>query len=449
MGASTLGTFRSNIRVALADTSETFWTSTELDRGTERAERLLSRLIPKKNIVETTITVAVTGETLTIASNTGTIANLPVKYSSETITNPDGTTVEVRDTDYTINYMTGVVTEIGALLADGAYTIAYSVDPKRLDTSTLVTDPVKITRIEYPIGNQPPTYLGSYDVIEDYIILHGDTILTAGRHLRIYYDSQWRLATQTVEGEYPSHLDEAIVLGSTGYALLTKAEKYVQQSITELELVNAAADSMGTPLADINTALDKVATYLETNETTGSADDANSRAILELVKDNIADLRTAIETALDEAANLLVHASTDPSAKYYLTQGDATIPTLNVADNVPENYANYARTSIQIYNSLVAEANIRLSNLRSIIEEAAGWTELGDTFIKEATQRIAEANAWAVQADRYRATSQEYLNIAGRYLASGQSKINEFYALLGVKPELQHTQSSASQATRY
>ena len=166
MGTMTLGTFRSNIRLGLADTGA-FWSSTEIDRAVGKIENLLARLIPKKNIVETTITIDRTAETLTISSDTGTTTYKPIKYDSETITNPDGTTIEVRDTDYTINYMTGVVTEIGTKLADGSYTITYKQDTQRLDISSLVTNPIKITRVEYPVGDIPVTFLSGYDLLED------------------------------------------------------------------------------------------------------------------------------------------------------------------------------------------------------------------------------------------------------------------------------------------
>ena len=441
--AMTLAQFKTNIRLGLSD-SATFWSDAEIARAVERTEYLLDRLIPKKAIVETTITIDRDGETLNIASSAATTTYKPVKYSSETITR-SGTTY-VRDTDYTINYMTGAITEIGSQMPDQSdYAITYKQDTQRLDVSSLIsTNAIKITRVEYPVGDIPPTFLASYDLIEDYIILHKDTTLTEDKHLRIHYDTPWTKAVSGTAGEYPGHLADAIVIGAMGFCLIIKAEKYVQSSITELELVNTAADSMATPLADINDALDKVALYLETNDTTDNAKD-----VLANITDDAAELRTAIETALDESTNLLVHASTDPSAKYYLTQGDDKIITVNVADRVAEKYADYARASIQIYNSLIAEATVRLSNLRSYMEEAAGWTEMGDTFIKEATQRIAEVNGWAIQADRYRATSQEYLNIAGGYLASGQAKINEFYVMLGFKPELQHVSASTAQATRY
>ena len=442
MGSMNLVEYRSDIRTELSD-SATFFSDTEIDRAVEKTEALLARLIPKKNVFEATYDSS-GSETLTIATNTGTLSQIPVKYDSETLVNDGSGETEVRNTDYTINYQTGVVTEIGSLLADGAYTATYTVDPKRIDLTTNIPDPIKITRIEYPVGDQPPTYLGGYDWVFNTIILHGNDLLGDGRNYRIYYDSKWIGATASVDGDYPEHLDDAVVIGAAGQVLIIKAEKYVQSSVTELELVNAAADSMATPLADINVDLDKVALYLETNDTTDNAKD-----VLANISDDINALRTAISTALDLSSTYLTNANTDPSAKFYLTTGDDKIITVNVADNVAENYANYARTSIQIYNSLIAEANIRLSNLRSYIEEAAGWTEMGDTFIKEATQRIAEVNAWSVQADKYRTTSQEYLNIAGRYLASGQAKINEFYVMLGFKPEIRGTQSSSGQASLY
>lgn len=538
MGSMNLVEYRADIRTELSD-SATFFSDAEIDRGVEKTESLLGRLLPKKAVYEATYTATITDEALTIASNTGTLANIPVKYNSEAVV--DGSSVtQIRNTDYTINYMTGVVTEIGALLPDGAYTVTYTVDPKRINLTTPIPDPIKITRIEYPVGDQPPTYLGSFDWIFNTIILHGNDLLSDGRNYRIYYDSKWTGAIVTpdvwvldtvialnevrrpttanatgfyyectvragdfktggteptwgttlggttvddaitwtcisisdADGEYPAHLDDAIIVGASGQTLIFKAEKYVQSAVTELGLVNAAADSMATPLADINTALDKVDThvteagtaltkvalYLETNDTTDNAKD-----VLANITDDAAELRTAIETALDKSSTYLTNASTPPSAHDYLVDGDDYIITINQAEQVAEKYADYARASVQIYMGLVSEATIRLDNIRTYIEEAQSWMRMGDafanegaqrlgqanTFVNEAVQRVNEVSAWAIQAEKYEVTTREYLNIAGRYLASGQAKINEFYALLGFKPELKHTSASSGQPTQY
>lgn len=453
---------RADIRIELSDGS-TFFSNDEIDRAVQKTVSLMSRFIPKRAVVETVLYRDIDDETLTIASDTGTLSYKPIKKGSVTITG------EKEDTDYEVNYLTGVVTEIGSLLADGDYTVSYELDNRLLDISTLLAEEtyIRIDRVEYPAGDDRPTKV-PFEVFGEFLSIGGDNVLTDDEHLRIIYFKPWTAPAAATDGDYPEHLDDPIIIGSAGQTLIFKAEKYVQQSITELELVNAAADSMATPLADINTALDKVstnvtlastaltkvATYLETN---GTSD--NAKEILADITDDAADLRTAIETALDLASTYLTNATTPPSAHDYLVDGDDKINTSNTGQNVAENYVEYAKAAIAIYNSLIGEATTRLSNLRSYIEEARGWVELGNAFtaegaqrinaamafVQEAGQRVAEVNAWAIQADRYTTTSREYLNIAGRYLASGQAKINEFLIAIGVKPELYKTQALSEQ----
>ena len=107
---------RSDIRLELSDAT-TFWSNDEIDRAVQKSVSLMSRFIPKRVITETTITRAITGETLTIASDAGTLTYKPVKVGSLSIPN------KTLDTDYTINYMTGVVTEKNSGLDDTDYTV--------------------------------------------------------------------------------------------------------------------------------------------------------------------------------------------------------------------------------------------------------------------------------------------------------------------------------------
>lgn len=473
--------YQTTIRIELSDTA-TFFSATEISRAVGKTENLLSRLMPKKTVVETTLVRAITGETLAIASSTGTLAYKPIKPGSVVITG------ETLDTDYRINYMTGVVTEVGSLLDDGDYTVAYDLDPQRLDISSLLSDYIRITRVEYPAGDEPPTYLGSYDIIDNFLIFHKDLSLTGNKHLRIYYDAKWTQATGAASGDYPTHLDDIIIVGAAGQCLIFKAEKYVQQAIAELELANAAADSMATPLAAIDTALnkavetgsegallavkdalDKVATYLETNGTTDNAKD-----VLANITDEIAALRAAISTAHDAANTYLDEVdTTDLALATYGAEALLKVPvdstlinTITIGKDVARIYrelsggwVSTAGARISAALAFVEEANSRLSTVRSYIEEAMGWMRIGEDFtaeavqrlgivnayIDEATQRVAEVNAWAIQADRYLMTEREYLTIAGRYLASGQAKINEFFVMLGFKPELQLAFASAAQ----
>lgn len=452
------------VRIELQDTDKAIWEEDDITRAIQKTISLLSRFIPSVAVVEATITREITGETLTIASDTGTLAYKPVKVGSLSIPN------KTLDTHYTINYATGVVTEISSGLPDADYTVAYDLDPIMLDIDTLLPRKsyIKIEKIEYPVGDDPPTYI-TFDVFGEFLLVKGKGIeLTEDRHLRIIYHKPWTAPTDSADGDYPEHLDDPVIIGSVGQALIFKAEKYTQQAVLELALVNAAADSMATPLADINialdkvdthageagAALDKVAEYLETSGTTDNAKD-----VLANITDEATELRNEIKDALLLRDRYLTDTSVPPSAHDYLIDGDDLIDASNAGQNVAENYADYARVTIEIFNALVREANTRLSNLRSYIEEAQAWMRMGDTFVAEAgqrlgqanafigeaVQRIAEVNAWAVQADRYATTSREYLNIAGRYLASGQSKINEFLVSLGIKPEYRVAKSSSEQ----
>lgn len=457
-----LAEFRTAMRTELSDTG-TFFTNDEIDRAVTKTLSILSRFIPKRSVLETVLNRDIDGETLTISSNTGTLTYKPVKDGSLSIPN------KTEDTDYEINLLTGVVTELSSGLPDTDYTVDYELDPRLLDISTLLPEEsyIKIDRIEYPVGNNPPTYV-VFEIYGEYIFIKGEKDLEDDEHLRIQYLEPWTVPGVGTDGNYPEHLDNAIIVGACGQTLIYKAEKYVQQSITELELVNAAADSMATPLADINTALDnittevgyadtaldKVATYLETNGTTD-----NAKEILADITDEVSELRSAINTALGKSSTYLTSASTPPSAHDYLIDGDDYITSINDAERVAEKYAEYARVAAIIYQNLVGEATVRLDNLRSFIEESNAWVKIGNSFISEAaqrvacagayvneaSQRIAEVSAWAIQAEQYTITSREYLNIAGRYLASGQSKINEFLVAIGQKPEFFSYKGSASQ----
>lgn len=399
------------------------------------------------------------------------LANKPIKYDTENVTNTAGTTTYIRDTDYIMDYLNSGIKFIngGDMAAGTEYYVDYKRDPRLVDINSVVTkgSRLKVNRAEYPVGNDPPT-LVTPEMFGDFMVVKSTSSnLTEDKHIRIHYQEPWAAPGEDSPGDYPEHLDNPVIVGSCGQALIMKAEKYVQQSVTEIALMNAAADSMATPLADINTALDKitthvaeadtaldkVGTYLETNGTTD-----NAKEILADITDNIADLRTAIETALDYRNNY-VNGESEPAAYQYLVTGDAYIITINDAERVAEKYNEYARSGLMIWQALVLEATTRLENLRSYIEEANAWIRIGDTFIaegaqrlgmatafvNEAMQRVNEVNAWAVQADRYNQTSRQYLEIAGRYLASGQAKINEMMVMLGVKAEFNFYKGSSEQ----
>ena len=352
------------LRIEIQDAGSVIWTTAELTRAVQKTVSLMSRFIPKRVVVETTLTREITSEALTIASSTGTLAYKPVKVGSPVITG------EVLDTDYSINYLTGVVTEIGALLADGAYIAKYDLDPLMLDISTLLPEEnfIRIERVEYPAGDDPPTYI-TFEVFGELLLIKGKDIgLTTNKHLRIIYLKPWTAPATNADGDYPEHLDNPILIGSAGQALIMKAELYVQNARTQFTNADTTLDSMDTPLADVNVALDKVFTPLA-------------------------------------------------QAVTYLTSGAALINTVNVGANAAGNYAAYANAEIAI---------------------AQGW-------IAEAVQRVTLSNGFQNKANSEVQVGLQLLSIAGRYLASGQAKINEFLISLGIKPELSAYKGSSEQ----
>jgi len=57
----------------------------------------------------------------------------------------------------------------------------------------------------------------------------------------------------------------------------------------------------------------------------------------------------------------------------------------------------------------------------------------------------AQVTKYQVQIAEQEMKARNFLDIAGRYLASGQAKINEFLVMLGLKPEFYTSKSLSEQ----
>ncbi|MCH8265703.1 MAG: hypothetical protein IIC10_09920 [Proteobacteria bacterium] len=267
----------------------------------------------------------------------------------------------------------------------------------------------------------------------------------------------------------------ALAIFITGtYALVANADhawgKYhwdistFDSNLAPLELVdNLTGDWEGGAVlvtassGKIDTALTKVALYLETSDSTDNAKD-----VLANVTDDISDLRTKVNTAVDAVATALGKITTidlDAStvgAVAWLLEGELKIDTLTDGANVAAHFADYSRAKIQIGQSraqqaiaYTQEAQIRLANLRTYIEEAGGWMRMGEDFIAEAqtwisevSAIISEANSRIAQIDRYLAEAAQYqeavandMLLSDRFRAEAQIRMGEFNRLLDSKAE--------------
>ena len=419
-----LASLKIEVQDNLADTDE-------LERAVVKTVSLMSRLLPKRSIVETIIGGAITGEALTIASNTGTLAYKPIKANSLKIPN------KIEDTHFSVNYLTGIVTEIGSGLPDDTYTVSYDRDSRMMDISSVLPDYIRLERIEYPAGQDPPIN-PTFDLIGDYILIKGQKVtLSSAERLRLIYLGKWTPPTISENGDYPSHLDNAIIIGSAGQYLIYKAEKYVQNAISALSVLEAPTD------------------YTIVKPSSPTLPDTPTAPIPPTPS------YTAAEAAMTAVGTEIT------AAKDHHTSGVEVINAGTRGENVAANYGLYASTIMSGAGHRVNEA---VARLRQIEEDltlyASKVTAFGSEVNTYANQvsgliskyredinnEVAGVNNFGAQVTKYQTqiTEQEmkarnFLDIAGRYLASGQAKINEFLVMLGLKPEFYTSKSLSEQ----
>ena len=421
----------SSMRVELHDTGTTpVFEDEELNRGVLKTCSLMSRLLPRRLMTETYLVRTITSEALTIATSTGTLAYKPIRKGSLTITG------KVVDVDYRVNLVTGVITEIGARLTDGAYVATYELDTSMLDLSTLLTDCIKLERVEYPAGNTPPTF-PTFDQYGDMLVLRANNVLAENEKLRLIYLARWTPPTPTVSGNYPSHLNDAVIIGSVGQTLIYRAEYYVQQA--------------GSVLATLTPPTAYVVVK-PTSPTMPVAPTAPTAPTL-----TYTDFDTAIALVSTEIL----------AAKAHITSGAALV---NVAPRGADPAGVYAKYADSVFSAANTRVNEALAQLRKIEEDLGKYqaqvTSYGSdvnayannisglTGIHRTENEIesSEVANYTAQVNKYIAQIQEqdmkaknYLEVAGRYLASGQSKINEFLIMIGLRTEFNMNKASAEQ----
>jgi len=385
------------------------------------------------------------------------LGNKPIKPESENVTTTDAVTTYTRDTDYEMDYINGRIRLLngGSMAAATAYYIDYTISRVGIDISDLPDDLIKVSRVEYPVDKVPQEF-PSFSFYGDLMYIgpprsgSSQEQMSANEHIAIYYDAKQSPPSANSPGSYPAVLDEVVSIGAGGYVLLTEAQQHEQQAATDM---TAMRTELGLTTA-IHTlaaaAFAKVPTYLETNGTTDNAVD-----VLSNITDDIADLRTKIVTAEAAVATALGEVDTTDfgqatvGAEGLLETGDDLINAVTVGARVAENYADYARARVDIAAGRInmalgyaQEAGIRLSNLRSYIEESAGWTAIAQTFLAEGQGQVAEIQAHLMEVQQWAEAVNGDLVLADRFRAEGLSRLNEFHNILRNKAEVRRRTSS-------
>lgn len=399
MAGKTLNTLLSDLRTDLSDIPQTEWEAIELERAIERAIADLSRFLPRELIFDLTLTS-------TIIENSFTI-----------------------DLDDYINEEDGM------------------------------EELIRVHRVEYP-ANESPQKFCQFEIFAHHLTItgmgeaSGQETLAEGSVLRIYYDSPHAMPEDEDAGTCPAFLDNTVLLASAAYALFQRALHF-------LHLADDDFTSARTALTNAATALAKVSTYLEDN----SNEDA--KGWLTKITTDIADLRTAINTALDAVNTYLdavaddltaadaadgyladyVAGSSAPASKKYLGNGDAHLNKIadgGEGQTVPLAYRQYAEAvkstitnpyernrellgqnatfrtnAAMIY---AQESAQRLSNLRSYIEQADGWTGIARGFVNEAEQRLADSM-------QYTNLANQNITIADKLKEQATERRNEAWTI--------------------
>lgn len=436
---------RTRMRLDLSDVDADMLTDDALNRAVERAVSDLSRYLPLEDVYETTLIFEVSDEAWASAAAAGTyvsLASKPIKYGSETVKNAAGT-ICTRDTDYYIDYSLGKITHIdGGNIGDAENcTISYTKSKVAIDISSILSSLIRIDRVEYPVGDVPQSFV-SFNLagsIVTTMIGNAETqeSMAEKKHLAVYYKTVHTAPTPTANGSYPAFLDDTVILAADAYALFSLAIDYNGQAVTDLASMRTALDNTVAIHVLIDAALDKVATYMENNAS------EDTKYWLTKITTDLASLRTAINAASDAANTYTDSIAADlVTATSHLTTGATKINSVNVGDRVPENYREFSGAEATIANArgnaaliYIQEVAQRLSNLRSYIEQAAGWNRVADTFVSEANSRISEMDRHLSEANQYQIASGTDLTLADRFRTEAIERRNEAWTVWRSAPD--------------
>ena len=566
MTAMTLADFRSNIRTMLGATS-VIYPDADIDRAVSQATLALSRYFPRERIAEfaSVYTQQITDESVENTAAETAIAlpsalNGPILRGTVTVTSEDGlttytdTATDVAGADYTIDYIAGTITftstagapeDIGTIAEGTTVLITYQRDPNTINISSIVSKLLRIERVyAYKSGEQNISEIQGYDLFGNYLRLISDDErrIQDDTYIRLRYLAAHDVATATVAGSCPEYLDELVLVGAAGYALLTEAAERENQAVTDLatartrlgniaaihttfttlhgladtalvaavtalalgkgqvelsgktittevdaavaalaslvaldvsntitsglsalgvgsnsiasgtvDLARIDADITG-DIAQLNPQLTELSTLVDTIDTDVSkvsqyleqATDSAQAILATIIAagNEIPDIATALDkvtthltsvdtvldpidvsvtgdtvlanTALAKVDTEILTNSTGTSAKSaddYLDTGDALIPSINTADNVPENYRAYAELKLGIAARFIEEAQAHAVLAQTRALAAAQYNNIAGTYIQEAQARATSAQL------KLGAVAQ-YISVAETFIAS-------------------------------
>lgn len=412
------------------------------------------------------------------------LAYSPIRNNTDTGVGDDGVAI-VKNTDYYIDYGNGRVKAIsgGLIAAEEVCEFAYSKSQIGIDLSNLA-GLIRVQRVEYPVGEVPQTFVPN-DVFGKYVIITGSgesgeqARMAEDQQYRIYYDAVHQAPGEYSPGTIPEFLENTVLTMAGAYALYILALKQEHQTATDIVSARTALGNATGTHSALALALADVEKYLD-NNTDESGEDA--AAWLKKITTDIAALRAAIgdaaiamnsyldivgaattgdlakadlvrENYMGTAANY-VDGDTEPDILAYLKAGDALLNEVaqgGEGQDVPRAYAEYVRATKE---ALIAaheqdrrfyqqnatartnaamgyaqEAAQRISNLRTYMEQVAGYNAIANTFVAKAGHYLSQVMSYLQQASQYVTAGNSDIALADRFRAEADERRNEVYSI--------------------
>ena len=322
-----LSAFDAALRASL-DGDSTDWPDAICLASITKAASDMDRLgLPAEGIYDLSLLFTVTDEDFTSDFDTVVeLDNKPIESGSESVETTNGVTKYVINTDYTMDYSNGTITVLSTgLMADSTpYHISYNKDKKSLSLTPLGAF-ISIDSIEYPAGQTPQKFV-NWVIFGNILTIttqvsddNSQAELTEGYHLVIRYTKKNTIPGASNGGSWDEYMDYNVVLGASAYAMLFRSVAYMQYGREQL---------------DSNT-----------------------------------DLWTLFDTQITNALS-------------YLTEGDDYITSINVGDNVPQNYAAYAEQIANLVNQIRQRAEIQY-------QSGVAAYQMGTALIAAAEKRLS------------------------------------------------------------
>ena len=489
-----LATMRANLRTMLAALGQ--YSDADIDRSVEMAVAVLSKYHSRQQLAVIVYNESVKDETFT--SNHGTwvaLVNSPIRFGSETVaTAASGGTSYKRDTDYEMDYAGGRIKTLtaGAIVNTTTTYIDYKNEGAVVNTSGLFTEPISIDLVNVRTADEVPQVLEGWYQYGNYLFIgprgiKNQSYLVDNAQITIYYRAMHDEPTVGASGSYPRSMDELVLLGASGYLLITESlrqfsyagldTKASRRALLSSTLTHASIGSLQgrllTAHKDADTALDKVMNGIQ-GASQSIKDEAN-KANMELAEAYkvLRLVDTGTRSPYTEAMRLIgavtpvvfqvnsalsritTHATaTTNSAKasldlvnaellllnsaldninghvsrgeQYIVTGWPSINKINQGLDVPETYRRYAELEAGwtgIARIRVEEAAGRAQHGQALTLEAAQRLSLAELFVNEAATHIRKMDSMLQQADGMLALGERKVSLARGYIEAASQHV--------------------------